>query len=117
MDFSVGIDIEDIGRFKLVNNNFIEKVLVPEEFEQYILYPHKQRFLASRFSVKEAVKKAFSDFGKNLVFTDIVTATEENGALVIKKVKYSGFQIKVSLSHSRTTTVAVALVIKLGPHH
>lgn len=54
----LGIDKTTISRFKNPTNEFIEKVLHPLEIKEYQATENKERYLAARWAIKEALFKA-----------------------------------------------------------
>lgn len=81
----VGIDIAKIPRFKKIleakySNNFLNKVLHTEEIKEYEKLKNldlKSRFLASRWSFKEALVKASGN--KQLTFSKVFLSKDETG--------------------------------------
>ncbi|MHB1126546.1 MAG: holo-ACP synthase [Bacillota bacterium] len=120
--FNIGIDCEDIERWvkmlpKLENG--VERKLFSEKEHLYCrTFKNPAPHYAVRWCAKEAVYKAFSSFCK-LDLRDIEILNDESGmprceinnpeVLTIKPV------IKVSLSHTKQTAIAIALVIVTKP--
>ncbi|MBC7329266.1 holo-ACP synthase [bacterium] len=107
----IGIDIIEIDRIRnsLRNPRFSERILT--EKERY--YCKREEQIAGRFSAKEAIMKAL---GKRVPWKDIEILNEEDGHPVVNlygkaKEIAGGRQIVISISHSRTHAVAVALLI------
>lgn len=63
MIFGVGTDIVSVTRIAEIlsrqGERFVERILAPEEREDWRRAPHQDRFLAKRFALKEAFSKAF----------------------------------------------------------
>lgn len=116
---SLGVDIEEVGRFQSLirNPRFMTRVFTPKEVAYCKSKKNKLQHFAARFAAKEAVWKALSErlAMKKMVIghRDIGVQNDPSGkpritlpkSLVILEKK-----ISLSLSHTRTTVVAVALV-------
>lgn len=83
--FGHGVDITSLTRFTSVvakhGDKFLQKCLHPSEFAAYhrLTDPQaKEKFLASRWAIKEAVVKAS---GKRLLFPEILLAGGNQGRL------------------------------------
>ena len=76
MIVSIGTDIVDINRMKTNLNKlglrFAEKILSPNEYQEFLSAKKPAHFLAKRFAVKEALLKALgTGFRDGLGFHDI----------------------------------------------
>lgn len=62
MIYGVGIDILRADRvhaaYKRFGMRFVQRILMPEELEQFEAQKNPERFLAMRFAAKEAIVKA-----------------------------------------------------------
>lgn len=108
----LGIDIISIERVRQVKNieRFIEYILIDSEIELMKNSRDPMEFLASRFSSKEALIKAYPE---NIHYHDIETS--KNGDRFIQKVLTPGshvYSINSSISHSFENAVAIATVSK-----
>ncbi len=83
----LGIDLTKISRFENSTEAFIDKILSVEEKVLYEESSNKARFLAKRWSVKEALFKADNSLN---TFKDINLI--ENG----REVEFKGFEISTS---------------------
>lgn len=106
---AVGVDIEDIERFKSKSQEFIERVFTPVEIEYCRKYSKPESHFAVRFCAKEAVIKALTALditGVNL--SDIEVYHNENCCPQIRILKKLDEEIvfDVSLSHDRTKAIA-----------
>ena len=54
---AIGVDIEDIERFKGKSDAFLDRVFTPLELEYCNKFNHPESHLAARFCAKEAVVK------------------------------------------------------------
>lgn len=116
-NISVGIDVEEIARFKnknLVNDaKFFELIYTPKELEYCFAKAYPAKHLAVRYCAKEAVVKALSFYNiKDVLYNEIEVCKKTAGMPFIKLFKYPTLTIKVSLSHSRKTACASVLIIK-----
>ena len=83
----IGIDITNISRFKEVSESFIKRVLHENEVKLYETSGNKPRFLAKRWSIKEALFKADNSFKE---FSNIELI--DNGRIT----SFKGFDISTS---------------------
>ncbi|HHX52828.1 MAG TPA: 4'-phosphopantetheinyl transferase superfamily protein [Erysipelothrix sp.] len=103
----IGTDIEDLSRISKVNkeHQLAQRILSSKEYDYYIEQNEirQTEFLAGRFCAKEAIIKALDEeitMNKiHLVFTD-------NELIMKHPTKI----IKVSISHTNTTALAMAIV-------
>ena len=108
---NVGIDIVDISRMKrlIKDRRFLNKVFTREEIVYCSNRKNRIQHFAVRFAAKEAVWKALGKDG--LWFKDISVKNSPEGKpeIILKKLKKFQKRLSISLSHSKTTAVAVAL--------
>jgi holo-[acyl-carrier protein] synthase len=114
MNFAIGIDCEDITRFQKIldDQNLQERIFTEKELKYCKSKADPKPHLAVRFAGKEAVIKAFFEYGVQIEMNDIEIT---NNSLGVPQAFVSGvedFIIKLSLSHSSDTAMATALVIK-----
>ena len=122
---NVGVDVIEVDRVKQVyqrqKERFLKRVFTEEEkdycFSKSNPYPH----LAARFAAKEAVSKAFSTgIGKLFGWKSsaiyhgprmqpFVRLDEQGQALM---AAIGGTEVRITLSHTKTTAVAVAVLVK-----
>lgn len=114
----VGIDAEEIYRFgkEIIKKDFfLKSIFTKEELGYCLAKKFPEKHLAARFAAKEALYKAVSKkIGKNiLAHTDIEITNEIGGQpkIKIKNKKLKGFKFLISLSHSKTTAVAIVLLL------
>jgi phosphopantetheine--protein transferase-like protein len=108
---TVGVDCENISRFRRTNYNkksdFYKKIFTPKEIKycksKRDPYPH----FTVRFAAKEAVIKALSGFGK-VFYKDIEIKNKKSGKPYVALKKKSGRvrSIQLSLTHSKDQAVA-----------
>lgn len=106
---AVGVDIEDIERFKDKPQEFIERVFTPVEIEYCMKYSKPESHFAVRFCAKEAVIKALTALDiTNVNLSEIEIFHNENKCPQVRILKQLDKDIKfeLSLSHDRTKAVA-----------
>lgn len=118
--FGLGNDIIEIERIKKAverNKNFKKRVYTETE----IAYAEKAKFpfnvYAGRFAAKEAVSKAFGTGIRGFSLTDIEVLNDTLGKpyVILKnsiKEKYKDYEIMLTISHSRISAIATAIMIK-----
>ena len=117
----IGVDIIEIDRLKSIISNqaFIKRVFTKLEIKDCLsssILDVQASHFASRFAAKEAVFKAVSDI-EVLRWQEIQVSNESSGKPVITFfgttkdiMEKNGLDIEVSLSHSRNSAVAVAIL-------
>ncbi|PWY64526.1 hypothetical protein BO70DRAFT_302891 [Aspergillus heteromorphus CBS 117.55] len=115
----VGVDVENIESFNIENETFIERNFTANEQEYCRKAACPQSSFAGRWSAKEAVFKSLgvSSKGAGAPLKDIEISSDSTGAPVVnlhgaaaEAAKESGVkQVSVSISHSDTQAVAVAV--------
>jgi holo-[acyl-carrier protein] synthase len=115
----IGIDIEDIARFKKLdlnkNNPFLNKIFTPFELDYCFSKKNTASSLATKYSGKEAVVKAFGSINiKNLDYKEIEIINDESGVPRVKLFgkNTKGYQVIISLSDESQKVVGVAIVTK-----
>jgi len=116
-NFSVGVDIEDVERFRKQGIEKLRsaKIFTKKEIEECRKKKDIYESLAARFAGKEAVIKAVSGLNKRVFFRDIeILGQENNGPRAsVKKNKLKGYDIKISLAHTRDKAIAFAIIVSL----
>ena len=107
MIVSIGTDIVDVNRMQAnlekSGQRFAEKILSPNEYEEFLKTNKPAHFIAKRFAVKEALLKAVgTGFRDGVSFNDIEVEHDEYGKPVLKC--YRGVQkllekLEVSRTH------------------
>ncbi|RAH64827.1 trifunctional fatty acid synthase subunit FAS2 [Aspergillus aculeatinus CBS 121060] len=118
-DSKVGVDVENIEGFNIENETFIERNFTASEREYCLKAPSPRASFAGRWSAKEAVFKSLgvSSKGAGSPLKDIEIVTDSTGAPVVQLhgvaaevAEQAGVkQVSVSISHSDTQAVAVAV--------
>ena len=108
----IGVDIEDISRFKDKEQAFYERVFTKLEIEYCLSKRNPAPHFAARFCAKEAVFKALSSAGiDNIVITDIEIYNDNNSCprvrLLNSNIKY---KVHISLSHEKEKAIAFAML-------
>jgi len=105
---NVGVDIEDVNRFKLdykKNINFFKRVFTKKELDYCFSKPKPEQHLAARFAAKEAIIKIM---GSDIFFGDIEILNKKDVPYV--KLKNNKNKILLSLSHCNDKAIAFAVL-------
>lgn len=106
---AIGVDIEDIERFKEKSDAFLDRVFTPLELEYCNKFNHPESHLAARFCAKEAVVKALTALNiLNISYNEIEVFHNENKCpqiRILKKLEKEIF-FQISLSHDHTKAIA-----------
>ncbi len=106
---AVGVDIEDIERFKDKPKEFIERIFTPTEIEYCFKYSKPESHFAVRFCAKEAVIKALTALNiTNVNLSEIEVYHNENRCPQVRILKQldKNINFNLSLSHDRTKAIA-----------
>ena len=107
----IGIDIIEVKRFEKFN----EKLFTDREREYIRNSANSAQSSSGIFSAKEAVVKALKGNLKNIVEVEILHEVGGAPYAVVSgglKTKLGNKKIELSISHSDSTAVAVAIIIK-----
>jgi len=106
----IGIDIEEIKRFKEKpfkdNVNFYEKIFTKKEIEYCLKKTNSSQHFAARFCAKEAYIKSIH--GKGIALKDVEILN--NGDYPEIQVENQNLKINLSLAHDRNQAIAVVIV-------
>lgn len=110
---AIGVDIEDINRFKCKSQKFLDRIYTADEQAYCLSKSLPESYLAVRFCAKEAVIKALNGISiKISEYNKIEVYHDENQCpqirLLTKTDKDLTFQ--VSLSHDKTKAIAFVTV-------
>ncbi len=113
----IGIDCVDIQRFNkdiISKGKNLNKIFTENEILYCEKKVNKPQHYAARFAGKEAVIKAFSCYGIEILMNQIEILNKKNRTPFVKILdeKIKDHNIKISLSHSNKIAMAVALVIE-----
>ena len=115
--FTVGIDIEDIGRFQdktlMSDAKFLYRIFTQNELEYCFKNSNPAPHLAARYCAKEAFVKAISNiYQYNVPYSKIEILKNDNGSVFLnplldslKKYSYS-----LSISHEKDKAIAIVIV-------
>tara|TARA_B100000029_G_scaffold133450_1_gene127505 strand:- start:32 stop:382 length:351 start_codon:yes stop_codon:yes gene_type:complete len=107
-DYSVGIDLVKISRFKKIpfdkHRSFYEKNFSQDEINYCLKFNEPYKHFAGKFAIKEATMKALN---KKLALSDIKTFHKESKPQVIIKENDTSF--KVSVSHDGNFAAAIVI--------
>ncbi|KAI1114313.1 fatty acid synthase subunit alpha [Nemania sp. NC0429] len=115
----VGVDVEDISAINIDNDTFVERNFTEKEIAYCRTTPNPQSSFAGRWSAKEAVFKSLGvqSKGAGAPLKDIEILPNEKGAPIVSlhgdaadAAKKAGVkEITVSISHSETQSIAIAV--------
>ena len=112
MIIGIGVDIVEISR---VSEGLIPKILSSEEIIQRSSYQsdkRQQEYLAGRFAVKEAIKKAFQSYDGFKGMDELVILNDESGRPYLKSPVYLDKQVHLSISHEREYAIGFCVLEK-----
>ncbi len=128
MIIGTGIDLVDITRIEAVikkfGEKFIRRILTPYEIELLQNIKDIERFIATRFSTKEAVSKALgTGIAHGISWKQIELRNNEKGKPFIvlygnsleyiKSLTGSDYNINVTISHEKTIVVTMVIIEKI----
>ncbi|KAI0428412.1 fatty acid synthase subunit alpha [Xylaria sp. FL1042] len=115
----VGVDVEDIAAINIENDTFVERNFTEKEIAYCKKTPSPQSSFAGRWSAKEAVFKSLGvqSKGAGAPLKEIEILPNEQGAPLVylhgdaaSAAKKAGVkEITVSISHSETQSIAIAV--------
>ncbi len=114
-NISIGVDIEEIGRFRAKPQLFYKKIFTPDEQSYCEKKSQPEQHYAVRFCAKEAFIKALSGFGydaAHIALNEIEVYHDERGYPMIRYEKDNKITSKISLSHNQTSAMACVIVSK-----
>lgn len=112
----IGIDIEEVERFKNLNTHLIERVYTNNEIEYCKSHSNSHIHYAGMWCAKEAVVKALNNL--SLAVSEIEVLHKNNGAPYIninQKLQQYFYKnqiknIHISISHTNHIATAIAMV-------
>lgn len=108
----IGVDIEDIERFRGKSEDFLKRIFTPAELEYCLKFSEPESHLTARFCAKEAVIKALTPLGINIAeYNKIEVFSDDNKYPQIRILKDLNKNIKFDISLSHDKTKAIAFVI------
>ncbi len=107
----IGIDIEDISRFKDKPEEFYNRIFTGNEISYCLSNKNPAPHFAARFCAKEAVYKALSACGiKISSLKSIEILKKESGAVYVNLPADINKTIHISISHEKEKAIAVAMI-------
>lgn len=106
---AIGVDIEDIERFKEKSDDFLIRVFTNLELEYCFKFSKPESHLAARFCAKEAVIKALTALDiENISYKDIEVFHNKKQCPQIRILKpiEKNIIFQLSISHDRTKALA-----------
>ncbi|MFV0499223.1 MAG: holo-ACP synthase [Bacilli bacterium] len=100
LGISIGVDTELISRFSMEKIHlYANKFLSKDELDYYnkLSDSKKQKFIASRFSAKEAIFKALGTGIDKIKFSEITIIPNNRGKPI---VYFDGYNIELSISYN-----------------
>ncbi len=123
MILGTGIDIIEVARiqaaYEKFGERFLQRILKPAEIAYCLGHKRPAPFLAARFAAKEAISKAFgTGIGKQLGWQDMEVGRKPSGEPFVilhgdglrLMQERGGRSLHLSLSHTETYAVAVAML-------
>jgi len=125
--YGVGTDLVEVARieraYKRWGDRFIDHLLMPPEREEFERSKRKVRYLAMRFSAKEALVKALgTGFRQGMWLKDVGCCQEASGkpypifsqkAEALREARGAG-QAEISLTDEAGLIVAFAVMMRRG---
>jgi len=111
---SIGVDCEEVGRFREKANDkaFLKKIYTEREVHYCESKPNPEQHLAARFAGKEAVIKALQGLNMEVAFSQIEILNDNKGRPYVKIQNLKNLEVKISLTHTRELAIAFALAEK-----
>ncbi len=106
---AIGVDIEDIDRFRGKSEDFLNRVFTSLELEYCLKFSKPESHLAARFCAKEAVIKALTALDiESVSYNEIEVFHNEKKCPQVRILKplEKNVVFQLSLSHDRTKAVA-----------
>ncbi len=106
---AIGVDIEDIERFKGKSEKFLERIFTLQETDYCRKFSKPESHFAVRFCAKEAVIKALTTLHITRVSLNEIEIFHDEYCCpqirILKKLE-KNIIFKLSLSHDRTKAIA-----------
>ncbi len=116
MNIKIGIDVVDVENFEtlLEQGKTWRRYFTARELDYCLQKTNPAIHLAVRFAAKEAVLKAYAGFGRKLRINDVEIVLNSLGRPEVAHLRSSlpNLLIDLSLSHTKHTAVAVAIITK-----
>ena len=122
-NLGVGIDIEDIDRFRKLDmaehRLFLDKIFTKNEMKFCFSKKKPASCLAVRYAGKEAITKALFSIGKEKLDYKMLEILEHKNNMPnvnVNSVESCNLQVSISLSHSRDKAIAFAVVMEANQY-
>lgn len=106
---AIGVDIEDIERFKGKSEEFLHRVFTDSELDYCMKFSKPESHLAARFCAKEAVVKALTALQIHDVSYNQIEVFHNDKMCpqikILKKLE-KNIVFQLSLSHDRSKAIA-----------
>jgi phosphopantetheine--protein transferase-like protein len=121
----VGIDIEEVARFRDLNNKAIKSMIKKYFTDEEIDYCYKQhdppQHFCARYCAKEAAVKAYSQINFDLkISKEIYIETDEQGkphlkftTKRMKEINTAKYKPLLSMSHTKGNAIAIVAVLEV----
>ncbi len=107
----IGIDIEDISRFKDKPDEFYSRLFTDDEIKYCKSNINPAPHFAARFCAKEAVFKALSAYGINIPsYKNIEILKKDTGVVYVRLPQNIKKTIHLSISHEKDKAIAIAII-------
>lgn len=107
----IGVDIEDILRFKDKPKAFYNRLFTDNEIKYCLSQKNPAPHFAARFCAKEAIYKALSSSGINISsYKKIEILKKDSGSLIVKLPDNITKKVHVSISHEKDKAIAFAYI-------
>lgn len=119
LNFSQGIDIEEIVRFKKyendINSHVLNRIFTKNELNYCFSKKNTAQHLAARFCAKEACIKALFTLENKKLFLKNIEIINKNvyPQIIVNTNLKNKYAISVSLSHSANYAIASVIASKL----
>lgn len=110
---AIGVDIEEISRFKDKSQRFLDRIYTKSEQDYCLSKKLPAKHFAVRFCAKEAVMKALTSLKiKYPKLSEIEIFHNEDGVPQVRMLNNLDKKLtfEVSLSHDRTKAIAFVMV-------
>ncbi len=113
-DFAIGVDIEDIERFKDKDEAFLTRIFTQNEIEYCKSKINSHQNFAGRYCAKEAVFKALSALGETGIEFKLIEVYHQNKVPCVRFLSdlENKYRVKLSLSHDTTKAIAYVIICK-----
>ena len=116
IDFQMGVDIVEVDRIKdvFLRSSKLERAFTTEEITYCNGKLHPWIHFSGRFAGKEAVIKAFSNYGIDLIMKNIEIINKDESYPIVKinDDRCNNYEVRISISHTDNNAIATAMAWK-----